>query len=340
VTVDSYQPPAAADFVPRRGLRNGHLMTVAAWGRPRQFPNLPRPERRFFDVASGTRILAECHWQPDRSNRPALLALHGLEGSSAAHYMRGLADKAFRAGFSVLLLNQRNCGGTEALCEGLYHSGLTEDADHVIRALVAADGVARIVVAGYSLGGNLALKLAGDYGDARPAALCGVAAVSPVLELEACVRALERRQNLFYQLNFVRGLRARMRRKAEHQPGRFPVGRLDSVWTVRQFDEVFTAPHFGFGGASDYYHRASAMRVVDRIRVPALILTAEDDPFVPAAPFASPALQGNPQVHVTVTRHGGHCAFLGPALEGDDGYWAEREIVRFAQAVTAPGPGR
>jgi predicted alpha/beta-fold hydrolase len=154
------------------------------------------------------------------------------------------------------------------------------------------------------------------------------------------VRALERRQNLFYQLNFVRGLRARMRRKAEHQPGRFPVGRLDSVWTVRQFDEVFTAPHFGFGGASDYYHRASAMRVVDRIRVPALILTAEDDPFVPAAPFASPALQGNPQVHVTVTRHGGHCAFLGPALEGDDGYWAEREIVRFAQAVTAPGPGR
>lgn len=333
MTAESYRPPTPADYVPRRGLTNGHLMTVFAWAKPRQFPELPAPQRRFFDVAPGTRILADCHWQPERAASPTLLALHGLEGSSAAHYMRGLADKAFRAGFNVVLLNQRNCGGTEALCEGLYHSGLTEDADHVIRALSSTDGITRLVVAGYSLGGNLALKLAGDYGDAPPAALCGVAAVSPVMELEACVRALERRRNIAYQLNFVRGLRARMRRKASHQPGRYPLDRLPAVWTVRQFDEVFTAPHFGFRGASDYYHRASAMRVVDRIRVPALILAAEDDPFVPAAAFANPALRGNPHVHLTITRHGGHCAFLatpGP----DDGYWAEAEILRFARAMT------
>jgi predicted alpha/beta-fold hydrolase len=313
-------------------------MTIAAWARRRQFPRLPEPEARFYDTEPGARVLAECHWQPVRTGPPALLALHGLEGSSRAHYMRGLADKAFAAGFHVVLLNQRNCGGTEGLSEGLYHSGLTHDARYVLDSL-ASEGIDRIVVAGYSLGGNLALKLAGDYGDAPPAALRGVAAVSPVMELETCVRALERRQNLVYQWNFVRGLRARMRRKARHFPGRFPVDRLSSIWTVRAFDEAFTAPHFGFLNASDYYHRASAMRVIDRIRVPALILTAEDDPFVPPDPFRDPRLAANPHLHVVITRHGGHCAYLAsPDGPGDDGYWAERELLRFASSVAAEEP--
>src|SRR5690606_37934374 len=121
-------------------------------------------------------------------------------------------------------------------------------ADHVIREL-AAEGIDRVVVAGYSLGGNLALKLAGDHGPNPPAQLRGVAAVSPVMELEACVQALERRTNIVYQWNFVRGLRARMRRKAACHPGRFALDRLAEVNTVRQFDEVYTAPHFGFAGA-------------------------------------------------------------------------------------------
>ena len=206
-------------YTPRRGLSNGHVMTIYAWGRPRTFPRLPAPEERFFDVAPDTRVLAHCHWQADRARHPALLVLHGLEGSSQAHYMRGLADKGYAAGFNVVLLNQRNCGGTERLSAGLYHSGLTADADHVIREMAAVDHVQQVVVAGYSLGGNLALKLAGDYGDAPPPQLRGVCAVSPVMELEACVRALERRQNFFYQWNFVRGLKGRMRRKAQWFPG-------------------------------------------------------------------------------------------------------------------------
>ena len=169
----------------RRRPLDDHLLLGA---RAASFPDLPPAEERLFEVADDTKVLGHCHWQPDRAEHPLLILLHGLEGSSAAHYMRGIADKAYRAGFNVIRLNQRNCGGTEHLASGLYHSGLTHDAGFVLREAVARDGVSRIVVAGYSLGGNLALKLAGDYGDAPPPALKGVAAVSPVIELEACVQ--------------------------------------------------------------------------------------------------------------------------------------------------------
>jgi len=322
------------DYVPKRGLTNGHLMTVYCWGKPRAFPALPPPTERYFEIEPATRVLAHCHWQRDPAAHPALIALHGLEGSSAAHYMRGIAAKAHGRGFNVVLLNQRNCGGTEALSHGLYHSGLTADAAHVIAEL-RREGINRVVVAGYSLGGNLALKLAGDYGGAPPPSLKGVCAISPVIELAACVNALERRANFVYQWNFVRGLKARMRRKAAAHPGRFSLERLPLVRTVRQFDEYFTAPHFGFQDADDYYFRASAMRVVDRIRIPALVITAEDDPFVPVEIFRDAQLRRNPHINVVVTRHGGHCGFVSNANGSDDGYWAERRLVEFAETLTA-----
>jgi uncharacterized protein len=325
-------------YEPRKRLRNGHLMTIYAWGKPRSFPGLPQPSDRLFAVAEGTQVLAHCHWQRDRAGSPALLALHGLEGSSSAHYMRGLAHKAWRAGFSVILLNQRNCGGTENLADGLYHSGLTGDANHVIDEVIREDGVGKIVVAGYSLGGNLALKLAGDHGLEAPSQLLGVCAVSPVMELGECARALERRQNVVYQWNFVRGLKARMRRKVKCHPGRFSLQPLGTIRTVRDFDEVYTAPHFGFRDATDYYHHASAMRVIDRIRVPTLIITAEDDPFVPHEPFRDPRVTGNPHIRLVVTRHGGHCGFLTEPINGEDGYWAESRIIDFARELVAMNP--
>jgi predicted alpha/beta-fold hydrolase len=245
--------------------------------------------------------------------------------------MRGLADKAVAAGFNVVLLNQRNCGGTEELSDTLYHSGLTADAAHVMRELTA-EGIDRVVVAGYSLGGNLALKLAGDFGGEAPPELRAVCAVSPILEVGECVRALERPQNFVYQWNFVRGLKRRLRRKARTHPERFPLARLPDVRTVRQFDEHITAPHFGFAGADDYYYKVSAARVIDRVRVPTLIITAEDDPFVPVAPFRDPRVTANPNIRLFVTRHGGHCGFVAASPAGGDCYWAEERIMEFAGA--------
>jgi predicted alpha/beta-fold hydrolase len=305
-----------------------------SWARRsrRRFPRLPEPAPRYFDVADDARVLAHCHWQDDRARRPAIILLHGLEGSSQAHYMAGISDKAWAAGWNVVRLNQRNCGNTEHLSRGLYHSGLTHDALFVLRELIECDRIRSVAVAGYSLGGNLALKLAGELGSHAPPELAAVCAVSPTMDLARCVDALERRSNVIYQWNFVRNLKARMRRKAAAFPGAFSLDALRRVRTVRRFDEAYTAPHHGFRDASDYYHRASALRVIDRIRVPALIIAAEDDPFVPTAPFRSADVTGNSNITLVITGHGGHCAYLERPAEGYDGYWAEREIMRFADA--------
>ena len=304
-------------------------MTLYSWGNPRYFPRLPPPVRRYFDVDHDARVVADCHWQAEPWTRPTIIALHGLNGSSAAHYMRGIAAKAFARGMNVVRLNQRNCGDTEHLSAGLFHSGLTADAAHVIAELMAVDGLTAIAVAGYSLGGNLALKLAAEYGDAPPDALVGVAAVSPIIEIGECVKALEQPGNWLYQWNFVKDLKRRMRRKDRFWPGRFDLSKLRQIRTVREFDEAYTAPYFGFAGAEDYYHRASAMRIVERIRVPALVITADDDPFVPSQPFHDAKLTGNPCVRLAICEHGGHCGFVGPASAEDDGYWAENQIVDF-----------
>jgi predicted alpha/beta-fold hydrolase len=319
-------------FVPRRGLANGHVMTLVAWARRRRFPHLPAPEARLFRVSPDTEVLAHCYWQPRREAHRTVVVLHGLEGSSSVHYMRGVADKAYRRGWNAVLLNQRNCGGTEHLTPGLYHSGLTADPRAVIESLAASDGLTRVAVVGYSLGGNLTVRLAGELGSAR-SPVEAVVAICPTIDLERCVRAIERRANVAYQVNFVRNLRARMRRKSAAWPGAFDLSPLGRIWTIRTFDDVYTAPHHGFGDARNYYQQASAMRVVDRIRIPALILAAEDDPFVPASQFREPAVRDNPHVIVHLSAHGGHCGFIERAADGDDGYWAERTALGFLDAV-------
>ena len=324
----SFPPP----FVPRPHLAHGHVMTVFAWARPRSFPELPRREARLVRVSDDTQVLAHCYWQPARAGRPTLLALHGLEGSSDAHYMRGLADKAWRRGWNAVLLNQRNCGGTEGLTPGLYHSALTHDPRMVMRVLTRDDGVGPFGIVGYSLGGNLTLRLAAELADDADVRLAGVVAVSPTIELETCVRAIERHSSFPYQWNFVRNIKARMRRKAALWPGRFDLTPLSRIWTIRAFDDQYTAPLNGFGDATNYYRQASARRVVERIQVPALVLGAADDPFVPPFQLQDAALRDHPYLTIRVESHGGHCGFVSVPSH-DDGYWAETSALAFLGSI-------
>lgn len=316
-------------FRPALGLSNGHVMTIAAWGKPRRYPGLPAPDTRFYPTEPGTTVRGDGYWQPDRARVPTLVALHGLEGSSEGHYMRGLALQAWRRGWNAVLLNHRNCGGTEHLTPTLYHSGLTADAFAVMRTL-AHEGLPWFGVAGYSLGGNLTLRMAGEHAldpEKRSLPIRAVAAVSPTMDLQVCTDAIERPENTLYDWNFLRDLSARLRRKHRHWPGRFDLAPLARVRTIRDFDDAYTAPAAGFGTADNYYRLASAIRLIDRVAVPTLVVSAEDDPFVPPEQFQRPEVTGNPHVRVMLTRHGGHCGFLGR-----DGYWAEATAVRFIAA--------
>ncbi|NQW03484.1 MAG: alpha/beta fold hydrolase [Acidobacteria bacterium] len=316
-------------FVPLPGLSNGHVMTLAAWARRRSYPGLPSLDVRFIRVSADTQVRADCYWQPHRHDRSTLLGLHGLEGSSEAHYMQGVAHKAWRLGWNVVLLNQRNCGDTEHLTPGLYHSGLTADPVVVLRTLMRDDRLTSFAIVGYSLGGNLTLKLAAELADSPDLPVYAVAAVSPTIDLALCVDAIGWRQNALYQWNFVRNLKARMRRKDAAFPGVYDLARLNAVRTIRAFDDAYTAPSNGFGTAANYYALNSARRTLASVRIPALVIAAADDPFVPASQFTDDDVRDNANVTMCLQQHGGHCGFIGRAADGHDGYWAESAAVDF-----------
>ena len=335
-------------FVPRRGFRNGHVQTILG-----NF--LPRPDRlppftsELIEVSSATHtqlsseVLCHCHWQPEnvRAERLTVILLHGLEGSSRSQYVVGNANKMWLAGCNVVRMNMRNCGGTESLSPTLYHSGLSDDVRAVMTAVTRRFHLNHLALVGYSMGGNLVLKLAGELGAeqlADPAhthpELCAVAAVSPAVDLAESADALHLLQNRIYERRFLKALVKRFRRKTMLFPRVYDAARADSLRSLRDFDDRVTAFYSGFSGASDYYFRASSARVLDSIAVPTLILHALDDPFIRLTPESRARIAGNASITLIEPEHGGHCAFLAaprPAQE-DDGYWAESTVLAFLRA--------
>src|ERR1700687_493915 len=171
-TIESH----TAEFRPRRFLNNGHLQTIAGNYLAR-VNNLPSPEDQLVEAAPATvtqiasQVLCHCHWQLEelRAARPAAIIVHGLEGSSDSQYVVGNSNKLWRAGCNIIRMNMRNCGGTETLSPTLYHSGLSIDVLAVMKFFVAKCRLQSISLIGYSMGGNLVLKLAGELGTAAPA---------------------------------------------------------------------------------------------------------------------------------------------------------------------------
>src|SRR5260370_2892086 len=335
VVVENTQEPLrdGGVFRPRSWLAVGNGMTLAGNFIPRK-NLLAAPEERLFAVEPGVQILCHCHWQKDRSRAATLIVLHGLEGSSNSQYVIGTANKAFAAGMNAVRMNMRNCGGTERLTPTLYHSGLSRDVAAVVRTLIEQDKLTSIALAGYSLGGDLILKCAGEWGAQAPAQIRAVCAVSPAIDLGPSVDALHRPANRIYKQKILRGLMRRYRRKIELFPQRYSMNGLRRMRTIRDFDEFITAPCFGLCGAADYYHRAPAPRVIDPIHFPPLTLSAEDDPFIRILPETRVKIEANPNIRFVETEHGGHCAFLAEP-NGYDGYWAERQIIEFARKHSA-----
>ena len=257
-----------------------------------------------------------------------VIVVHGLEGSSDSEYMLGIAAKGMAVGMNVVRMNQRNCGGTDELSHTLYHSGRSFDIAAVAQQLMYQDRISRLALVGFSMGGNLVLKLAGEWGSAGPAPFRAVAAVCPSMNLAASADAMHLPSNRLYEAYFLWKLRRHLVAKARLFPGVFDLSRLRGVRSVREFDDKITAYYCGFAGASDYYERSAAANVVDRVAVPTLILHAANDPFIRILPETRRKILSNRNITFCETQDGGHCSFLA-SPDGDDGRWAERKIVDF-----------
>lgn len=295
-----------SDFNPL--FRSPHLATIAGnyWRRridKGQYPNI----RREYQVAPGVTVVADEHQPVIRPCRGQIVLLHGLEGSSNGGYIVSFAQAALSVGFGVHRLNMRSCGGTEHLSETMYHSGLTSDPLLVLRTIQLKHPEPLFLV-GFSLGGNVALKLAGELRHSN--LLRGVCAVSTPIDLACAVKAIDTKQNILYARRFLSRLKARIRRKNESAPHLYSTSGLDQVESIWSFDDRYTAPLFGFGTADNYYATQSASRFLRYIEIPTLVVTAQDDPLVPFEMYRRSEFQTNPALTLVAPKHGGHLGFL------------------------------
>lgn len=301
--------------------RNPHLETIAAhfWPRPCADSAYP-PERRFVRTEPGVEVLVE-------SQRPVVpeghvVLLHGLEGSGECGYMRSMSAAALAAGYAAHRFHMRSCGGTENRSNTLYHAGLTTDLLTFLRQLGSP-----AYLVGFSLGGNVALKLAGELGASASEVILGVCGVSPAIDLAACARRIHQADNFLYERRFVRNMLSRLR-----ATGRYAASDLEGLRSVIGIDDRITAPSFGFGNAENYYRTQSALGFLEAICVPVLLIQAKDDTFVPFDAFESDAVRGNPCIELLATEHGGHVGFLARHAPR---FWLDQTVMQWILAKSA-----
>ena len=319
-------------FVPL--VRNPHLLTIAGNFWPRELDQQRFPvETNLYETEPGVQVLVHSQRPAAASPVAQLVMVHGLEGSSDAGYARSLSQAALSGGWAAHRFNMRSCGGTERYSGGtLYHSGQTSDLLAVIRQL--ADS-APLFLAGFSLGGNVVLKLAGELGDSARNLIAGVAAVSTPIDLAACARRLQHPSNFVYSRRFLKRLKERIRLKERLSPGSFRLEHLDEVQTIYQFDDRFTAQSFGFGTADNYYATQSSHQFLDRIRVPALLIQAKDDPLIPFEVYQHPAFSRNPHLRLVAVEHGGHLGFLSSRPPR---FWLDDVLLEWMAEVRNTAP--
>jgi len=325
-------------FVPHPLLSNAHLMTVIPGFLPRRFSQFRAAGvQRWFELNNENKLLGYCHWQPEPEKAKAtVLVIHGLEGSSESSHVLGIGFKSFAHGYNVVRLNMRNCGGSMIHARSLYNAGMWEDMRAVMRALHRENGSDNFILAGYSLGGNLILNTAAHHNEAEGYQIKAVCTVSPSIDLAHAVDEIELPHNRIYQDWFLRTMKAMLQKKSKQHPDLYDPTPLKTISTIRQFDDLFTAPNGGYGTAARYYKEASAINRLQHIKVPVFMLAAEDDPLVPVDTFHQ-LKSSNPEINLLITKHGGHGGFLQSRTESSfpfDQFWAENRVVDFILEVS------
>lgn len=328
-TLPPYRP---AWFVPGR-----HLRTL--WGKfIRRRPKAPATIERWETPDDDVLLVHRLHGAP---GSPLLVLLHGLEGSPNSHYARGLLHRAHTHGWSAAAIVFRTCGGEMNRTRRFYHSGETSDLDFVVRRLTSEMPSTPVVLAGFSLGGNVLLKWLGEGGADVPPAVRAAATVSVPYDLARGSRYINRGFSRVYERHFLRSLVRKAREKRERFPD-IPDAHPDRLRTIWDFDDVVTAPVHGFRDARDYYERSSSLRWLDRIRVPTLLVSAADDPFLPPEVLdeVMRAASHNEYLHCDFPARGGHVGFIAGALPWRPLYWAEHRVMEFLKTHVPVAPGR
>ena len=309
--------------------RNAHLSTIASnfWKRPVSEDRFPIV-RRIYRTAPDVEVAVD-EQVPDGAPVARLMIIHGLEGSSDSGYMRSLSAELLPAGYAIHRFNMRSCGGTEHLSSTNYHAGQTSDVLAVLRE-IRKEWAGPLFLVGFSLGGNVSLKLAGELGEGAVGLLDGVCSVSTPIDLSACSDALEAPGNFIYQNRFLARLKDRIRRRHQVYPDRYDLGALESVRTIRQFDDAYTAKLFGFGTAANYFATQSSNQFLPEIRIPALMIQAKDDPLIPFEVYERAAVGSNPKVRLIATDHGGHVGFIA---RSQPRFWLDAVIREWAEEI-------
>jgi predicted alpha/beta-fold hydrolase len=309
--------------------RNPHLATIAGnfWSRPEVEKRWP-VQTVLYQTEPEVQVLVHAQ-KPSGEVRAEVVMIHGLEGSSLAGYARSLSFAALERGYATHRFNMRGCGDSEHLAISSYHAGQTCDLLAVVRERRKASG-APVFLVGFSLGGNVALKLAGECGEEARGLLAGVCAVSPPIDLAACAAALGLPGNFLYQNRFLSRLKDRIRRRNRQAPHLYTLEHLPKIRTIVDFDDHYTARLFGFGTAANYFRTQSSNQFLEHIRVPALIVQAKDDPLIPFSVFGHPGFAHNPHLRLMASDYGGHLGFLSRRRPR---FWVDEVVLEWIEAA-------
>ena len=316
-----YQPPFY--------LFNGHLQTIV----PSLWRSVPEVvyQRERLELPDGDFLNLDWSRLPEmRPTDGLVLVSHGLEGDASRPYVRGMVRALNRAGLDALAWNYRSCGGEMNRLLRSYHLGDTDDLDMVLRHALATKRYQRVYLVGFSAGGNVTLKYLGEDSDRLPAEVKRAAVFSVPTDLEASSVHISKPQNQVYLRRFLKSLREKVRAKAELLPGHVDLNGIEELRDFQEFDSRYTAPMHGFDSAAAYYKSASSGRYLSGIRVPTLLVNAQNDPFLPASCFPRDLAAKSPFVFLETPPEGGHVGFSEGSPDGI--YYSERRAVEFLTA--------
>jgi uncharacterized protein len=319
--------PREIIYSPAWWVPGGHLQTL--WGKLfRRQPVAPTILVR-WDTPDGDFL--ELHRLVSKPSAPRVLLLHGLEGSIRSHYAQGLLNEAARRGWGADLLIFRSCGSELNRARRFYHSGETGDVAFVLERISREFPFAPLGMAGVSLGGNVLLKFLGERGKDLPKTLRGAATISVPFDLARSSKRINRGFSRLYQRFFLGSLRRKAGEKAKRFPDLAPVDRIASLRTLEDFDNLVTGPLHGFADAQDYYARSSSLAYLEAIRLKTLLISAVDDPMLPAEVLdeVREIARKNPALEIEFVQKGGHAGFITGSVPWRPFYYAEYRVGEF-----------